>query len=204
MLPTKSQLKLGRIFKPTNQTNAFKDEHLYYRDQLIVPASSEWCQRILHEFHSAPKDGHTRVIRTYLRVKRSFNWPGLKRAVKKFVAECEVCQKQNYEAIHPPGLIQPLTIPSDIWQGIFMDFVEGLPISQGKNSLLVVVDRLSKYGHFIPLTHHFTTSKVVDVFVKENFRLHDMLKSMVSDRDLIFMSNLWPTLFKNPRYYTFP
>lgn len=137
-------------------------------------------------------------------MKRSFNWPGLKRAVNKFVVECEVCQKQNYEAIHSSGLIQPLPIPSDIWQDIFMDFVEGVPTSQGKNSLLVVVDRLSNYGHFIPLTHPFIASKVVDVLVKEIFRLHGIPKSIVSDRDPIFMSNFWPSLFKNPRYYTLP
>ena len=82
-----------------------------------------------------------------------------------------------------------MPILSDIWQNIFMDFVEGLPTSQGKNSLLVVVDRISKYGHFIPLTHHLTASKVIDVFVKEIFRLHDMPKLIMSDHDPIFMSN---------------
>ncbi|KAM2879226.1 hypothetical protein FF1_014748 [Malus domestica] len=112
------------------------------------------------------------------------------------MAECTECQRQNIEHIHPHGLLQPLPIPTGIWQDISLDFIKGLPLSNRYTVILVVVDRLSKYGHFIPLKHPYTTASIADTFIKEVFRLHSMPKSIVSDRDPIFISNFWQEFFK--------
>lgn len=120
----------------------------------------------------------------------------MRKDVKRFVAACDQCQRQNYEALKPPGLLQSLPIPEAIWVDISMDFIEGLPPSQGKNAILVVVDRLSKYGHFIAISHPYTATGIADIFLKEIFRLHGMPRSIVSDRDPIFTSHFWETLFK--------
>lgn len=77
-----------------------------------------------------------------------------------------------------------------------MDFIDGLPNSQGKNSILVVVDRLSKYGHFIAITHQYTAAHIADIFTREIFRLHGMPRSIVSDHDRIFLSHFWESFFK--------
>ncbi|KAK1383396.1 Chromo domain-containing protein [Heracleum sosnowskyi] len=76
-----------------------------------------------------------------------------------------------------------------------MDFVEQLPISNGKDVVLVIVDRFSKYGHFIALKHPFTSLEVVEVFLDNIFKLHGLPDSIVCDRDRIFTRNFWTTLF---------
>ena len=77
-----------------------------------------------------------------------------------------------------------------------MDFIEGFPCSFGKDTIMVVVDRLSKFAHFIPLTHSFTEKLVAEKFVDSFVRLQGMPRSIVSDRDPIFISHLWQEFFK--------
>lgn len=142
-----------------------------------------------------PMTCHSRFLHTYKHITRLFLWLGIKRDIKLFVASCDVCQRKNYEAMRPPGLLQPLPIPQGVWQDIALDFIEGLPKSVGKNVVLVVVDRLTKYGHFVPLTHPFTVAKISDILIKEIFRLHGMPKTIVSDHDTVFISNFWDSFF---------
>ena len=93
-------------------------------------------------------------------------------------------------------MLQPLPIPSKPWTDISLDFVESLPKSHGFDVIMVVVDRLTKYVHFMPLSHPYTAAKVDAVLIKEIFRLHGMSRSIVSDRDVVFTSKFWQELFK--------
>ncbi|MCI14640.1 polyprotein-like, partial [Trifolium medium] len=91
----------------------------------------------------------------------------MKGVVQEFVRNCDVCQRQKYLATSPGGLLQPLPIPERIWEDISMDFITGLPKSKGYEAIFVVVDRLSKYSHFIPLKHPYTARSLAEVFSKE-------------------------------------
>lgn len=78
-----------------------------------------------------------------------------------------------------------------------MDFIKGLPKSRGYSVIFVVVDRLSKAAHFIPLKHPFSASSVAEVFIREVVRLHGIPKTIISDRDKVFVSLFWRELFKS-------
>lgn len=93
-------------------------------------------------------------------------------------------------------MIQPLAIPDQGWEDATIDFSEGLPTSQGKNAIMVVVDWLSKYDHFLMLTLPYTTNKVTTMYVEGIVKLHGMSSSIVSDWDTIFMSLFWKEYFK--------
>jgi len=110
----------------------------------------------------------------------------MKTDIKNFVATCEVCQRNKSDNLSPAGLLQPLPIPTQVWTDISMDFIGGLPKSNGKDSILVVVDRLTKYAHFIPLGHPFTATEVATTFLQKIVRLHGFLSSIVSIVTLCF------------------
>ncbi|KAI9153745.1 hypothetical protein LWI28_015902 [Acer negundo] len=100
-------------------------------------------------------------------------------------------QKVKYDQSRPMGLLQPLSIPEKIWEDLTMDFVEGLPSNGGYESILVMVDRLSKCAHFIPLRHPFIPSSVAKTFVDNVVKLYGIPRSIVIDRGKLFMSSFW-------------
>lgn len=116
--------------------------------------------------------------------------------MENFLKQCNICQQAKHELCRVPGLLQPLPIPDGPWQAISMDFIEGLPKSEGFNAILVVVDRFTKVSHFLPLKHPFTTASVAKIFLNTVVRLHGIPLFIVSDRDKIFTSAFWKELFK--------
>jgi hypothetical protein len=116
--------------------------------------------------------------------------------IKRFVRECNICQENKHETILLAGLLQPLPIPTRVWSDISMDFIEGLPLSHGYSVILVVVDRFTKDGHFLCLSHPFTAATVAQIFLANIFKLHGMPKTIVSDRDPTFTSSFWREPFQ--------
>lgn len=169
---------------------------LLYEGRLVVSSKSVMIPTLLAEFHSTPQGGHSGFYRTYRRLAANVYWVGMKNTVQEYVRSCDTCQRQKYLASSPGGLLQPLPVPDRIWEDLSMDFIMGLPKSKGYEAVLVVVDRLSKYSHFILLKHPYTAKVIADVFIREVVRLHGIPLSIVSDRDPIFMSNFWKELFK--------
>lgn len=158
---------------------------LRFKGRLVIPERSQLVKILLHEYHDSPLGGHSGDFKTYQRLAREWYWPGMHRKVQQYVLACPTCQQQK-----------TLPIPSQIWEDVSIDFVEGLSKSQGYDTVLVVVDRLSKYSHFIGLKHPFTAASVAQKFIQEVVKHHGFPATIVSDRDRIFLSLFRKELFK--------
>lgn len=167
-----------------------------YKARIWLGHSTEFQHKVIKALHDSPIGGHYGVMVTYTRIKKLFYWPKMKQCIQNYVNACAICQQSKTERIHYPGLLQPLAVPEQAWQTVTLDFIEGLPKSSNYNSILVVVDKFSKYAHFIKLKHPFTALKVAQVYMENVYKLHGMPQALVSDRDSIFTSNLWQELFK--------
>jgi hypothetical protein len=161
---------------------------LRYKGKICIGNSTELKQKILSSLHSSTLGGHSGIRATLHRIKRIFHWPNMKKTVELFVAECPVCQRSKSEHCH--SLLNPLRIPAMAWSFISMDFIEGHPKSAEKNVILVVVDRLTKYAHFIALAHPFTAQIVAQVLIDQVIKLHGTPIAIVADRDRIFTSKM--------------
>ncbi|CAJ2635782.1 unnamed protein product [Trifolium pratense] len=120
----------------------------------------------------------------------------MKKDVLEYIQNCVICQQAKTTNTLPAGLLQPLPIPTQVWEDIAMDFITGLPLSYGYTTILVVVDRLTKYAHFLPMKTDYSSKSVAEVFMNHIVKLHGMPKSIVSDRDKVFTSSFWQHLFK--------
>jgi hypothetical protein len=120
----------------------------------------------------------------------------MKGKIAEYLAKCQYCQWLKAEHQHPTGLLQPLPVLEWKWETISLDFITGLPRTQKHNdSIMMVIDKLSKSAHFIPIKSIFKAINIAEIFMKENFRLHGIPKMVISDRDVKFTSSFWKELF---------
>ncbi|WVZ80969.1 hypothetical protein U9M48_028402 [Paspalum notatum var. saurae] len=144
----REQIKLGKA------PHFREDEQgiVWYKNRICVPDVDSIKKLIPSEAHDTAYSIHPGSTKMYHDLKERFWWYGMKRAVAEYVAVCDICQRVKAEHQRPAGLLQPLKIPEWKWEEISMDFIVGLPRTQkGYNSIWVVVDRLTKVAHFIPV-----------------------------------------------------
>lgn len=121
---------------------------LWHERRLIAAkGKGHYTQRISPKAR-IPAAGHGGAAKTASRIHRQFWWEGSKADIRQMVRQCFVCQREKYEATKPPGLLNPLQVPTKPWVDVSMDFIDILPKSEGKLAVHVVVDRLTKYSHF--------------------------------------------------------
>jgi hypothetical protein len=112
-------------------------------------------------------------------VKRQYYWVGMKREIVEYISKCMVCQKVKVEHRHPVGLIHTLTIPECKWEVVSMDFITKLHITRKHHdSIMVVVEKLTKSSHFIPMKITHNETGVVDIYMREVACLHGIPKKL--------------------------
>ena len=156
---------------------------------LFVPDSAR--SQVLQWGHSSKLTCHPGFHRTLSFIKRRFWWPSMTCDTRAFVSACSVCARSKASHQPPAGLLRPLPVPSRPWSHIAVDFVTGLPPSEGNTIILTVVDRFSKAVHFVPLPKLPSATETADLLVLHVFRLHGIPQDIVSDRGPQFSSQVW-------------
>jgi len=162
---------------------AVVDGLITHAGKIFVPSDSALVSIILAAVHDM---GHEGIQKTLWRVRADFCISKDKQLVADYVRSWGIFQRNKTEHLHPAGLLQPLEIPSQVWADIISRLCGRLAEGKWKNFPLSVVDRFSRYAHFIALSHPYTASSVACIFFDEIVCLHSLPQSIVSDHDPTF------------------
>jgi len=168
---------------------------IWFEDRIVVPKDSELRKQILDEAHLSRLSIHPGSNKMYQDLKQRFWWTRIKREIAKYVSECDICRRVKASHLKPAGTLQPLSIPEWKWEDISMDFIVGLPRTQkGYDSIWVVVDRLTKSAHFIPVNTCYPTRRYAQLYIERILCLHGIPKTIISDRGSQFIARFWEQL----------
>ncbi|CAI7905246.1 unnamed protein product [Closterium sp. NIES-54] len=163
--------------------------------KIWVPNYAPLRQILLEEFHDVPYAGHFGSNKTLAGIAKYYYWPEMAADVQQFVTSCDTCQRMKSSKQKKAGLLQPLPVPEQPWQVVSLDFITELPsTSRGHDSILVVIDKFSKMGHFIPTNATATAEATARLFFDRIITIHGIPATLISDRDPKFTSKLWKEL----------
>jgi len=169
----------------------------YFKGRVWIPLIRGLREIILKEAHSSRYSIHPGADKMYKNIRADYWWPGMKRDVAQYVGKCLTCSKVKIEHQKPGGLLKQLEIPQWKWEDITMDFVVKLPrTKEGHNAIWVIVDRLTKSAHFLPIREDYSMERLVKLYIDKIVSKHGVPLSIVSDRDSRFTSDLWQQLHK--------
>jgi hypothetical protein len=190
----KKLIKLGKVLE-------FKEDEqgtVWFKNRICVPEIKEPRETILMEAHDSAYSIHPGSTKMYQYLKQRYWWYGMKKDVATHVALCDTCQRVKVEYQRPAGLLQPLKVPEWKCEEIGMEFIVGLPRTcDGYDSIWVIVDRLTKVAHFIPVKTTYTGVELAELYNSRIVCLHGVPKKIVSDRDTQFTSRFWQKLHES-------
>ncbi|GJY06798.1 ty3-gypsy retrotransposon protein [Tanacetum coccineum] len=171
------------------------DGTLYYLDRIWVPLKGEVRTLIMDEAHKSKYYVHPGADKMYYDLRDRYWWPGMKKDIAEYVSKCLTCLKVKAEHQRPSGLLQQPEIPVWKWKGIAMDFVTKLPrTSSGHDTIWVIVDRLTKSAHFLPMREDYKMDRLARLYLNEIVARHGVPISIISDRDSRFTSRFWQSM----------
>ena len=171
------------------------DGVIWFKNRLVVPKNLELRKKIMDEAHCSRYSIHPGSNKMYQDLRRNFWWTRMKREIAKYVGECDTCRRVKADHLRPAGLLQPLSVPGWKWEDISMDFIVGLPRTASKyDSIWVIVDRLTKSAHFIPVSTRYSTKRYAEIYIARIFCSHGAPKTIISDRGPQFIARFWEQL----------
>nr|GFA31922.1 transposon Ty3-I Gag-Pol polyprotein [Tanacetum cinerariifolium] len=173
------------------------DNGVYFFDRVWIPSVGGIRKLIMDEAHTSRYSIHPGADKMYYDLRDLYWWPGMKRDIVEYVSKCLTCSKIKVEHQKPSGVLQQSEIPEWKWEKITMDLVTKLPkCSSGHDAIWVMVDRLTKSAHFLPIREDYKTEELARIYINEIVARHGVPVSIISDRDGRFASYLWQALQK--------
>jgi hypothetical protein len=168
---------------------------LWFKERLVVPRREALMKKILDEAYTSRYSIHPGSTKMYHDLRQQFWWTRMKRETTYYVSECDTCRKVKADYMKPGGLLHPLSIPEWKWDDISIDFIEGLPMTAHKFDLIwVIVDRLFKSAHFIPVNTNYKVQKYAEIYIAHVLYLYGVPKMIISDRGSQFVACFWEQL----------
>jgi len=158
-----------------------EDELMLKEGKVYVPKDEKLRAEVIRLYHDTPVGGHGGQWKTAELVTRNFWWPGVTREVKRYVEGCDACQRNKNRTQPLAGKLMLNSIPEKAWTHISADFITKLPLAQGYNTILVVVDRFTKMAHFVPTTERTSAEGLARLFRDNIWKLHRLPDSIISD-----------------------
>lgn len=167
---------------------SIKDGMVWVKDKIYVPSSLR--SLILNSYHGPPLSGHWGSQKTLDRILRTFFWPGMRADISHFIQSCLSCQKNRTSTQRKNPLLST-QLPDRPWSTVGIDFIVKLPVSNGFDSILVMVDHMTKNAHFIPACESWSAEDLAFCFIDCFVRHHGLPDKIISDRGATFVLKLW-------------
>jgi len=164
---------------------------LWYQGKIWIPNNQGMRTTLIAKCHEPPQAAHGGTVKTTKLISRRYYRPKIRANIKRFIKTCDTCQRTKVVRHSPYGLLQSNEAPDRQWKSIAMDFITDLPKSEGYDTILLVIDRLTKMSHFIPCLKALDARQFAYHFMKEIVRLHGLPHDIISDRGTLFTSDLW-------------
>ncbi|GJV00355.1 putative reverse transcriptase domain-containing protein [Tanacetum coccineum] len=173
------------------------DGTLCLNNRSWLPCYGDLRTLVMHESHKSKYSIHPGSDKMYQDLRQLYWWPNMKANIATYVSKCLTCAKVKAEHQKPSGLLVQPEIPEWKWEKITMDFVTKLPkTANGYDTIWVIVDRLTKSAHFLPMRENDPMEKLMKLYMKEVVTRHGVPVSIISDRDGRFTSLFWQALHK--------
>jgi hypothetical protein len=186
---------IQKLSKGDPKFNCFRRDDkgvVWFGQRLVIPQDRDLKKEILDEAHLSKFTIHPGSTKMYRDLRENIWWSNMKGEIAEYVSGCDICQRIKASHLKTAGQMQPLSIPPWKWDDISMDFIVGLPLTLRKHdSIWVIVDRLTKTTHFIPVHTTYSAKRYTEIYVDLIVHLHGVPKTILLDRGTQFVAHFW-------------